>query len=924
MGRLVTLLILASFIISGSIETRAQALGKPFYRNFTSVEYNAHNRNFDIACDSTGRVYVANFEGLLVYGGGEWNKYHTPGISRITQVYVASDGQVWFGGNNVVGYVTIKDTTNVVFVSDELSTTHGFGEVQHFYEDKNQVCFTTSDNQAFRIDNNSLIPTAVIPHSSNIKTATLEGAALLDNVNITDEQAIAYATAGNGVIITNLEGKPLYSIDQEDGLCSNSVNAIAYDGKGSVWGATDNGIFRFSTSRVYTHYGEEEGLIGHVNCIMQNEIGLLVGTLQGLYYYSNGSFTKIEEVTQACWQLKEMSHKRTLAATANGVFLLEYSLVQLSQKHTLSICEVNDNTFLTGELDGIYQYNYQGIGERIDNIPNITEFQKTDNGTIWALDVYGKTYCKTVTDAHFTEKPNENLSPLFHYTDSQNGFWHAGNNGKGLNLNNADVNLEIWTSALSEYNIQAMTIYNDIAWIGGSFGLIRLNLALCKEQAPIKPKLYISSFSIDNRYLHASFANDKIDPLGQTVYCYRLHNNDAWSRWRTEQDLNIEKLPYGNYQLTVSSKDAFGQTAISQTIHFSIPYPIYMRWYAWILYLGIAAYLVLKYIRHRTLKLIKEQERLEQIVSERTHEVLVQKEEIESQKDEIEEKSHKLEDAIVQLKNTQQQLIRKEKEATVGKLTKGLIDRILNPMNYINNFSHLSLGLTKDMQGNLEDLEDSLNDSGDDDKEELQEVLEDSHDVLDMMKGNLEKIQQHGLSTTRILKAMEEMLQERSNKTEPTNIVALCSQNIEMLNKYYEQDIKALNIQVAWEKNNEEIISDVNAELLSKTIMSMLANSVYAIKKKHEKSPGYLATIKLSVADATSTSSPTITIHDNGIGIEASIVDKIFDPFFTTKPTAEAPGVGLYLSQQIVQDFGGNITVESTKNEYTKFTITLP
>ena len=64
--------------------------------------------------------------------------------------------------------------------------------------------------------------------------------------------------------------------------------------------------------------------------------------------------------------------------------------------------------------------------------------------------------------------------------------------------------------------------------------------------------------------------------------------------------------------------------------------------------------------------------------------------------------------------------------------------------------------------------------------------------------------------------------------------------------------------------------------------------------------------------------------YDNGTGIEAGIIDKIFDPFFTTKPTSEAPGVGLYLSQQIIQDFGGSIQVKSEKNKYTNFTIILP
>ena len=67
-----------------------------------------------------------------------------------------------------------------------------------------------------------------------------------------------------------------------------------------------------------------------------------------------------------------------------------------------------------------------------------------------------------------------------------------------------------------------------------------------------------------------------------------------------------------------------------------------------------------------------------------------------------------------------------------------------------------------------------------------------------------------------------------------------------------------------------------------------------------------------------------ITFHDNGIGIENTIIDKIFDPFFTTKPTGEASGIGLYLSREIIQNHGGDIHVTSQKDQYTEFTITLP
>ena len=55
-------------------EIMADGRGVPFFRNYSSKEYMAHNRNYDIACDDYGTVFVANFEGLLYYDGATWRK----------------------------------------------------------------------------------------------------------------------------------------------------------------------------------------------------------------------------------------------------------------------------------------------------------------------------------------------------------------------------------------------------------------------------------------------------------------------------------------------------------------------------------------------------------------------------------------------------------------------------------------------------------------------------------------------------------------------------------------------------------------------------------------------------------------------------------------------------------------------------------
>jgi signal transduction histidine kinase len=265
------------------------------------------------------------------------------------------------------------------------------------------------------------------------------------------------------------------------------------------------------------------------------------------------------------------------------------------------------------------------------------------------------------------------------------------------------------------------------------------------------------------------------------------------------------------------------------------------------------------------------------------------------------------------------EVVRLEKMATAGKLTQGLIDRILNPLNYINNFAKLSEGLVRDVKANVEDEKDHMD----------QENYEDTAEVLEMLAVNLQKVGEHGQNTTRTLKAMEEMLKDRSGGISTMDLMAVIRQDKELLHAYYKQEIGKYGIKTAFNDTEDQMLINGNAEQLSKTIMSLLANAVYAVIKKAEKlrteegmKEAYSPEISLNVSQHADTIQ--IRIRDNGIGIEEGILDKIFDPFFTTKTTSEASGVGLYLSREIVQNHGGDIQVKSVKDKYSVFTITLP
>ena len=831
----------------------ASYMGVPFFRNYSASQYNAHNRNFDVLCDEEGHIFFANFEGLLIYDNVEWRIVHTPDISRVVSVGRDEEGEVIFEGITSTGRVLSVDGDSVC------------------------VAFAQrAGSNALALSGGERTNQTAVDRWNDIE--------VYQRLKIGGNRTLL-ATATDGVIAVDADGREIWRLKVDNGLCSNSISKLAYDGKGTVWGATDNGVFSISVQEVYTHFTEKEGLRGQISCITKSGPTLMVGTFQGLYRLEGQRFRQVSGMSHPCWQMAQGTGETLYVATSDGVYQYSNGTArQQTNQFALSILAMDDGSYLVGELERVCRFR-PGEGIRpIGAIPNITRFKKDRIGGVWAMTLSGDAYYMEPGENTFEKKEDSPLSRLFEYEDKDGNLWHSYDNGLGIDYENMPEPLKAWVEPFADFSVQAMLVEDGLVWIGDNVQLVRFNLGQSRNTSLFPPRLFMRRFSLQDGDLTLRFANDKTDPIGQTRYSYRLHSDNAWSKWDDQQEYLFANLGYGSYQVSVRSMDAFGQVSEDGPYLFKRPYPVFVRWYSLLLYLIVIVLLVALLFRYRMRRMAQEQQRLEAIVDERTKE----------------------------LRQAQDKLLRQEREAAIGKLTKGLIDRILNPMNYINNFAHLTLGLSKELRGNIEDEKDSMD----------ADTFEDSMDVMDMMKTNLEKIEQHGISTTRTLKAMEEMLKERSRKFESTDICLLCQQCVDKLRNYSADDIANLGIQVECIRPDAPIMRDVVPDQMGKSIMSMLSNSIYAIKKKADKGGEYKPVLRVTVSQGGA-GRVLIRIYDNGIGIESSILDKIFDPFFTTKPTAEAPGVGLYLSQQILHDCGGHITVDSVKDEYTEFVINL-
>lgn len=328
-----------------------------------------------------------------------------------------------------------------------------------------------------------------------------------------------------------------------------------------------------------------------------------------------------------------------------------------------------------------------------------------------------------------------------------------------------------------------------------------------------------------------------------------------------------------------------------------------MKAYTWISII-IPLLLILQLVKGLSQRQLKVKTFLVKEVEERT-------EEIRSEKDAIQEESVKLANALKNLGEAQDELVRQERMATIGQLTKGLVDRILNPLNYINNFSNLTAGLTKELRENLEKQAGKMD----------QESYEDSLELLEMMDKNLSKISEHGYNTVRIVKAMEELLKDHRSNLALTNVNDLCRVALKKLRKRYGTEIGEKGIRIDFEPLTLSLMLPMDVEQMLKVLMNILSNSIYALQKKLE-SVRYIPQITLSLR--LDTDELEIRVWDNGTGIDEKLKDKIFAPFFTTKTTGEAAGIGLYLCREIVQNHRGTITVNSEKGEFTEIRIRIP
>ena len=279
---------------------------------------------------------------------------------------------------------------------------------------------------------------------------------------------------------------------------------------------------------------------------------------------------------------------------------------------------------------------------------------------------------------------------------------------------------------------------------------------------------------------------------------------------------------------------------------------------------------------------------------------------------ELDGKNRDLEQALEGLRRAQEQIVAEEKLASLGQLTAGVAHEIKNPLNFVKNFSEVSVEL-------IDEIGEILKEAGEDDSEMVGEVEE----ILDDLRVNLGKIREHGGRADAIVHSMLEHSRAEPGDWRETDLNGLLKQYRDLAYQAIRAENNEFNLTMTDDLDDSVGMIEVVPQDISRAFLNILTNACQAIEEKCE-ALGDAYEPALGIASKRVHDEVEFTIRDNGPGIPPELRQRMFEPFVTTKDTGKGTGLGLSLTVDIVTRHGGHIEVDSEVGVFTEFRIRLP
>jgi signal transduction histidine kinase len=280
-------------------------------------------------------------------------------------------------------------------------------------------------------------------------------------------------------------------------------------------------------------------------------------------------------------------------------------------------------------------------------------------------------------------------------------------------------------------------------------------------------------------------------------YQYKLEGYDKdWSPPDTKSTAEYGNLSAGEYTFFVKAQSSDGVWSEPVTYRFKVLPPWYLSWPAYIFY-GSLLFLIL-YLTDRV-----QRRRLIARERERT----MQREL---------EQAKKIEKSYHELKIAQAQLIQSERMASLGELAAGIAHEIQNPLNFVNNFSEVSVDLVKEMNEEI-------------DKGNTEEVKEITADLIQ----NLGIISQHGKRASSIVKGMLEHSRTSKGEKRPVDINALADEFLRL--SYHGLRVRDKSFNANFRLEADESLPRVNVvpQDMGRVLLNLINNAFYACAERN-------------------------------------------------------------------------------------------
>ncbi len=693
-------------------------------------------------------------------------------------------------------------------------------------------------------------------------------------------------TSSGGLNLYDRETKKFKVFKNEPGdttsLSNNSVWCIFQDQSGRVWvGATGGGLNLFDSSAMNFRVIREEISTSSNDAILsindEDSGRLWLGTSGGLklYDHATGRFTTFRNDPKDAHSLSS-NRVRVIYKDHTG-------RLWLGTDGGLNLYEPGSKTFK------VYRA-VQGLAN--DVIYGILEDEQdrlwlSTNKGLSRFDPRNETFRNyDVTDGLLSNEFNQNA-----YFKGRDGMMYFGGI-HGLNSFHPDSIKD--DPYVPSVVLTAFEIFNKDVEVGKPYEGFTLPASITEADELIlsyRESVFTLEFSA------LIFAQ----PL-KNQYAYRLDGfdknwiyTDAKRRFATYTNLDP-----GTYLFRVKGSNHDGVwNEEGRTLKIIITPPWWKTWWAYSLYGMFCVFAMVAFIQVR-------------IRNER------KKQEIRKAK-ELAAINADLQSAIKQLRETQAQLVQKEKMASLGQMTAGIAHEINNPLTFVHgNLDYFKQGFEK-VAHLCETAQKASND------ETRRAAVENLIQEISLLQEDMSAQLKSSLAGTNrikeIVKNLRKFARVGESGAKETNVNA----DLEAIIDLFVKQHSGIHV----ERHFYEplyITGDVSE--LNQCYLNILTNAVQAIRESEkqgllETNSGVIA-IRTEPVEHEQQKYIRLTFTDNGIGIPDENKNKIFDPFFTTRAIGQGRGLGLAETYGIIHKHGGTIEVHSEERKGSSFVITLP